>query len=51
MKFSDQIYDMSRTGNLSDKNIHALLRPVFKKWDNYLRGTEISCKSRCYQHG
>ncbi|XP_056118546.1 interferon-induced GTP-binding protein Mx [Rhinichthys klamathensis goyatoka] len=46
MKFSDQIYEMSRTGHLRDKNIHALLRPVFKKWDNYLRGTEISFTAR-----
>ncbi|XP_077065158.1 interferon-induced GTP-binding protein Mx-like [Siphateles boraxobius] len=46
MEFSDQINELSRTGHLRDKNVHALLRPVFKKWDIYLRGTEISFTAR-----
>ncbi|XDV31671.1 hypothetical protein PO909_002634, partial [Leuciscus waleckii] len=46
MEFSDQINELSRTGHLKDKNIHALLRPVFKKWDIYLRGTEVSFTAR-----
>ncbi|CAM4556480.1 unnamed protein product [Leuciscus chuanchicus] len=46
MEFSDQISELSRTGHLKDKNIHALLRPVFKKWDIYLRGTEVSFTAR-----
>ncbi|KAK7172214.1 hypothetical protein R3I93_004504 [Phoxinus phoxinus] len=46
MEFTDQIYEMSRTGHLRDKNVHALLRPVFKKWDIYLRGTEVSFTAR-----
>ncbi|XP_051536021.1 interferon-induced GTP-binding protein Mx [Myxocyprinus asiaticus] len=42
MKFSNQIHELSRTGRSKNKNIYALLRPVFKKWDVYLRGTEVS---------
>lgn len=46
MEFSDQINELSRTGHSKDRNIHALIHPVFKNWDKYLRGTEESCKSR-----
>ncbi|KAI2655944.1 Interferon-induced GTP-binding protein Mx [Labeo rohita] len=42
MEFSDQIHELSRTGHSKDRNIHALLRPEFKNWDNYLRNTEKS---------
>lgn len=47
MKFSDQIYELSRNGHSSDKNIYALLRDEFKKWDSRLRSTEESCESKC----
>ncbi|KAK9962660.1 hypothetical protein ABG768_008014 [Culter alburnus] len=46
MEFSDQINELGKTGHSKEKNIHALLRPVFKKWDIYLRGTEISFTAR-----
>ncbi|XP_048017805.1 interferon-induced GTP-binding protein Mx-like [Megalobrama amblycephala] len=46
MDFSNQINELSRTGHSKEKNIHALLRPEFKKWDMYLRGTEISFTAR-----
>ncbi|ROI16086.1 Interferon-induced GTP-binding protein Mx, partial [Anabarilius grahami] len=46
MDFSNQINELSRTGHSKEKNIHALLRPEFKKWDIYLRGTEISFTAR-----
>uniref|UniRef100_A0A8C1LR27 Myxovirus (influenza virus) resistance F n=1 Tax=Cyprinus carpio TaxID=7962 RepID=A0A8C1LR27_CYPCA len=39
MEFSDQINELSRTGHSKDRNIHALIHPVFKNWDNYLRVT------------
>ncbi|XP_026108857.1 interferon-induced GTP-binding protein Mx-like, partial [Carassius auratus] len=42
MEFSDQINELSRTGHSKDRNIHALIHPVFKNWDNYLRSTEES---------
>ncbi|XP_016394250.1 interferon-induced GTP-binding protein Mx-like [Sinocyclocheilus rhinocerous] len=48
MEFSDQINELSITGHSKDQNIYALLRPEFKKWEMYLRGTEVSCKSRIY---
>uniref|UniRef100_A0A671L4H3 Interferon-induced GTP-binding protein Mx3-like n=1 Tax=Sinocyclocheilus anshuiensis TaxID=1608454 RepID=A0A671L4H3_9TELE len=35
--FSDQINELSRTGHSKDKNIYISLRPIFKKWDIYLR--------------
>uniref|UniRef100_A0A671L3Q7 Interferon-induced GTP-binding protein Mx3-like n=1 Tax=Sinocyclocheilus anshuiensis TaxID=1608454 RepID=A0A671L3Q7_9TELE len=40
--FSDQINELSRTGHSKDKNIYISLRPIFKKWDIYLRSTEVS---------
>ncbi|XP_067221005.1 interferon-induced GTP-binding protein Mx-like isoform X1 [Chanodichthys erythropterus] len=46
IEFSDQINELSRTGHSKEKNIHALLRPVFKKWDVYLRSTEASFTAR-----
>ncbi|KAL1260063.1 hypothetical protein QQF64_007890 [Cirrhinus molitorella] len=46
IKFNDQISDLSRTGHSKDRNIYALLRPEFKKWDIYLRATEVSFKAR-----
>uniref|UniRef100_A0A673FR81 Interferon-induced GTP-binding protein Mx1-like n=1 Tax=Sinocyclocheilus rhinocerous TaxID=307959 RepID=A0A673FR81_9TELE len=42
VRFSDQINELSRTGHSKDRNIHALIHPVFKNWDNYLSGTEES---------
>uniref|UniRef100_A0A8C1EY09 Uncharacterized protein n=1 Tax=Cyprinus carpio carpio TaxID=630221 RepID=A0A8C1EY09_CYPCA len=47
--FSDQINELSITGHSKDKNIYALLRPEFKKWDMYLRGTEVSFTAKVYQ--
>uniref|UniRef100_A0A672LHQ0 Interferon-induced GTP-binding protein Mx1-like n=1 Tax=Sinocyclocheilus grahami TaxID=75366 RepID=A0A672LHQ0_SINGR len=44
LEFSDQINELSRTGHSKDKNIYISLRPVFKKWDIYLRSTEVSCE-------
>uniref|UniRef100_A0A671L3L1 Interferon-induced GTP-binding protein Mx3-like n=1 Tax=Sinocyclocheilus anshuiensis TaxID=1608454 RepID=A0A671L3L1_9TELE len=44
--FSDQINELSRTGHSKDKNIYISLRPIFKKWDIYLRSTEVSFKAR-----
>lgn len=46
LEFSDQINELSRTGHSKDKNIYICLRPVFKKWDSYLRSTEVSFKAR-----
>ncbi|XP_016117444.1 interferon-induced GTP-binding protein Mx1-like [Sinocyclocheilus grahami] len=46
LEFSDQINELSRTGHSKDKNIYISLRPVFKKWDIYLRSTEVSFKAR-----
>lgn len=46
LEFSDQINELSRTGHSKDKNIYICLRPVFKKWDSYLRSTEVSCELR-----
>ncbi|KAG1927673.1 interferon-induced GTP-binding protein Mx-like [Pimephales promelas] len=42
LEFSDKINELSRTGHSSDKNIYALLRDEFKKWDTRLRSTEES---------
>ncbi|XP_026117659.1 interferon-induced GTP-binding protein Mx1-like [Carassius auratus] len=49
MEFSDQINELIRTGHSKDKNIYALLRLEFKKWDMYLRGTEVSFTAKVYQ--
>uniref|UniRef100_A0A8C2GVY5 Myxovirus (influenza virus) resistance F n=1 Tax=Cyprinus carpio TaxID=7962 RepID=A0A8C2GVY5_CYPCA len=46
IEFNDQIDELSRTGHSKGRNMHALLRPVFKKWDSTLRETEVSCKLR-----
>ncbi|XP_052472161.1 interferon-induced GTP-binding protein Mx [Carassius gibelio] len=40
IRFNDQIDELSRTGHSKDRNIYALLHPVFKKWDIHLRETE-----------
>uniref|UniRef100_A0A673FIX6 Interferon-induced GTP-binding protein Mx1-like n=1 Tax=Sinocyclocheilus rhinocerous TaxID=307959 RepID=A0A673FIX6_9TELE len=42
MEFSDQINELSRTGHSKDRNIHALIHPVFKNWDNYLITTKVT---------
>ncbi|XP_050985743.1 interferon-induced GTP-binding protein Mx [Labeo rohita] len=46
IEFSDQIDELSRTGHSKNRNIHALLRPVFKKWDSCLRDTEVSFNAK-----
>lgn len=46
LNFSDQINELSRTGHSQDKNLYTLLRPVFRKWDNHLRSTEVLFKER-----
>ncbi|XP_067306846.1 interferon-induced GTP-binding protein Mx, partial [Pseudorasbora parva] len=46
MEFSDQIDELSRTGHSKEKNMYTLLRPAFKKWDAYLRSTEVSFKQK-----
>ncbi|KAK2881494.1 hypothetical protein Q8A67_018762 [Cirrhinus molitorella] len=46
IEFSDQINELSRTGHSKNGNIHALLRPVFKKWDSHLRDTEVSFNAK-----
>ncbi|XP_050985742.1 interferon-induced GTP-binding protein Mx1-like [Labeo rohita] len=48
IKFSDQINELCITGHSKDRNIFALLRPEFKKWDTYLRGTEVLFTVRVY---
>ncbi|XP_050958922.1 interferon-induced GTP-binding protein Mx-like [Labeo rohita] len=46
IKFSDQISELSKTGQSKNMNLHALLRPVFKKWDSRLRDTEGSFNAK-----
>ncbi|XP_043114102.1 interferon-induced GTP-binding protein Mx1-like [Puntigrus tetrazona] len=46
LEFSDQIDELSRTGHSKGKNIYALLRPVFKKWDNHLSDTKDSFETK-----
>uniref|UniRef100_A0A8C2BMW5 Myxovirus (influenza virus) resistance F n=1 Tax=Cyprinus carpio TaxID=7962 RepID=A0A8C2BMW5_CYPCA len=46
LKKYDQAQRINRTGHSKGRNMHALLRPVFKKWDSTLRETEVSCKLR-----
>uniref|UniRef100_A0A8C2BMP5 Myxovirus (influenza virus) resistance F n=1 Tax=Cyprinus carpio TaxID=7962 RepID=A0A8C2BMP5_CYPCA len=45
-EFNDQIDELSRTGHSKGRNMHALLRPVFKKWDSTLRETEVSFNAK-----
>ncbi|XP_072513003.1 interferon-induced GTP-binding protein Mx3-like, partial [Salminus brasiliensis] len=42
--FSDQINELARTGESQHKNLFALLRPVFKQWDKYLKTSKLSFK-------
>uniref|UniRef100_A0A8B9JVK8 Interferon-induced GTP-binding protein Mx3-like n=1 Tax=Astyanax mexicanus TaxID=7994 RepID=A0A8B9JVK8_ASTMX len=43
-EFSDNIHELARSGDSQHKNLYALLRPVFKQWDGYLRSSQISFK-------
>ncbi|XP_066516313.1 interferon-induced GTP-binding protein Mx3-like [Hoplias malabaricus] len=44
MGFSDKINKLAETGESKHKNLYALLRPIFKQWDGYLKTSQLSFK-------